>query len=321
MDEHKEPMLEQMPQEGPADGQQPGKKLPWMQLVLAALLVAVLAAGALIWVELSQVRGQLNLIQDNILGIQGSVNASVSNALYQLEELQKKEVGIVDQYRHEYGELKNGKVELTVTADLKECQDNTRVAFLWDAAGQQQKTAAQRQEGNRFAATLSLPADTEDLSVTVLAQDGGSQKSERMTSIPVRSYYVMEAGINGFMGSSWSSGIPRINLTPSVQVWEDGSGNRQITGGRAVLTAGGKEILNQELTRVDEVLWEAESEKEIPLSLEEVGESEVLWTVTLTDDRGTVYTYQSRYRLTWSDNVPDLEMEEDFVQTDLVFAD
>lgn len=318
MDEKKEPALELVPQEE-AGHRMAWNKLPWLQMVLAGLMLALLALGAAIWVELSQMREQMNHIQDNILGIHSSVNASVSNALYQLQELQKKEGGIVDQYHYEYGPMKNGKVELTVSADLKECQDNTQVAFLWETAGQSQKIAAQRQEGNRFSATVTLAADTEDLSVTVLSQDGGSQKSELMTSIPVRSYYVLEPSVNGFLSSSWSSGIPRMELQPQVQVWGEGSGDRKIVSARAVLTAGDQEIAAQELNPVDEILWETNSEEKVSLPLDGSVNSELLWTVTITDDQGTVYTCQSRYRLVTGGESPDLEMEEDFVLTDTTF--
>lgn len=64
-------------------------------------------------------KNEMHALRNNVNSINNSINSAVSNRLYPIEQSLKKEASLVNEFKYEFLELKDKKVDFLLTVKPK----------------------------------------------------------------------------------------------------------------------------------------------------------------------------------------------------------
>ena len=149
----------------------------------AVVLIASLLLNAKTALDLMAMKNQIQNLQNNVNSISHSVQNTVSSSMYRIDEMLKKEASLVNEFKYEYMEHKDKRVDYLLSIKPKVYNQDEKLFFLLKAGkGSSQLIPAETADGVTFTAKVNVSIfDTADLDLVI--DDGKSKKTEKLESI------------------------------------------------------------------------------------------------------------------------------------------
>lgn len=155
-------------------------KLPkWIIVVLTASLFFNIKAS----IDIGSMKNEIRNMRGNINSMERSLENTVSNSMYNMEEVLRKEASIVNEFKYEYLEHKDKRVDYLLTLKPKVYNEGEKLSFLLKAGKNNPELVPTDTVDNvTFTAKVNMSIfDAADIDLVI--DDGKSKKTEKLESI------------------------------------------------------------------------------------------------------------------------------------------
>lgn len=155
-------------------------KLPkWIVVLLILSLVLNIKTSF----DMASMKKEMRSLKNNINSINNSISDAVSSRLYPIEQALKKEVSLVNEFKYEFLELKDKKVDFLLTVKPKVYNKGEKLFFLLKIGeNAPELIPAETIDDIYFTAKINLSVfDGADIDLVI--EDGDTKKTEKLDSI------------------------------------------------------------------------------------------------------------------------------------------
>ena len=128
-------------------------------------------------------KNEIHTLRNNVNSIYNSINSDVSNRLYPIEQALKKEASLVNEFKYEFIEFKDKKVDFLLTVKPKVYNKGEKLFFLLKIGEKDPELIpAETTDDINFTAKVNLSVfDGADIDLVI--KDGDTKKTEKLDSI------------------------------------------------------------------------------------------------------------------------------------------
>lgn len=155
-------------------------KLPkWIVVLLFLSLVLNIKTSF----DIASMKNEMHSLKNNINSINNSISDAVSSRLYPIEQALKKEASFVNEFKYEFLELKDKKVDFLLTVKPKVYNKGEKVFFLLKTGEKESELIpAETTDDINFTAKVNISV-FDGADIDLIIEDGDTKKTEKLESI------------------------------------------------------------------------------------------------------------------------------------------
>ncbi len=165
-------------------------------------LIVLILSNLFMFFRLTDLNRKFQDLNHNINRIESSIDNSINNISYSVSEALKTEASIINDFRYEYGKIKDGSVELKLIVKPKEISNESEYFFSYSMSGEEKLVDASVEGTSEIVSNIKVPIKNA-LEVNFIVEDGDNKKIELLNYI----YALEERLVEPFNASFSSKGI------------------------------------------------------------------------------------------------------------------
>lgn len=151
--------------------------------LIMPLLIVSITLNFFMFSNISSMKSTLTNLDSQLHYIKRDIDSSINNVSYRISEALKEEASIINDFQYEYGEFKDGKVDLSLSAKPKEITPENKYFFSYSFGNDKFDTiTAIKGEGSRYHANIQVPIKS-NLEVDFIIDNGDRQIVESLDYI------------------------------------------------------------------------------------------------------------------------------------------
>ncbi|MEW9123484.1 MAG: hypothetical protein AB2421_12315 [Thermotaleaceae bacterium] len=152
------------------------------------LLALSLGINTVLLFNVYSMKNEINNLQNNIYGINTSINNTISSNINQIDQMLKKEASLITEFRYDFGRYEDKKVDVLMTLKPKSYTQGEKLYISYTIKDHSpQLLELQSQDGVTFSGTINMSI-FEDMELDLVIDDGKTKKTEKLEGI----YYLAE---------------------------------------------------------------------------------------------------------------------------------
>lgn len=150
--------------------------------ILLIALAVLVGLNMFLFFKISDMNSTLESLQYEVSSMNNRLDNSISNISHSVSEAIKKENSLINNFKYEYGEMKNGVVDLNLTVSPKEISSGSDYFFSYNLDGNEKSVVAEINSSSEISADIKIPIN-QALDVNFIIQDGDIKKIENLNYI------------------------------------------------------------------------------------------------------------------------------------------
>ena len=149
---------------------------------LIGLSLILIASNIAMYVKLDHFNNRFNELSDWIQHIDGNINNEIANIPSNVAAAINKENSLINKFEYEYGEFKDGMINLTLTINLKETSPGNKYFFSYMLDGKEILTEAKLVTLSTISTDVMVPVD-QALDLNFIIDNKDTKKIEPLNYI------------------------------------------------------------------------------------------------------------------------------------------
>jgi hypothetical protein len=147
------------------------------------ILVASLLLNLVTYYRVGSLKKEIWNIQNNVGMLSSSMNNTVSNNIYQINEALKREASIVTEFKYEFGQYKDKRIDLLLNVKPKTYTEGDKLYFSY-MIGNEKPTLIEAQSVDKinFEAKINVPI-LDNINIDLVFDSGTKRMTEKLESI------------------------------------------------------------------------------------------------------------------------------------------
>lgn len=162
-------------------------RLPrWIVLIL----VISLFINVITYSRVGTLKQEIRDMQNNINNLNNSISSSVSNNVYRINEALKRDASIITEFKYEFGEYKDKKIDLLLNVKPKVYAKGDKLYFSYKLGNEKPALIeAQSTDNINFEAKINISI-MDNIDLDLIIDSGVNRKTEKLESIyrPIDKY-------------------------------------------------------------------------------------------------------------------------------------
>ncbi|MBB6215382.1 hypothetical protein HNQ80_001471 [Anaerosolibacter carboniphilus] len=162
------------------DARDQGYKLPrWV----IAILIISLSLNVATYFRVDSLKQEIRNTQNDISTLSGSINGSVSSSMSQINEMLKKESSLITEFKYEFGEYKDKRIDLLLNVKPKVYTAGDKLYFSYKTDNERPALIeAQSLDNINFESKINVSI-LDNIDIDLIIDNGASRKTEKLESI------------------------------------------------------------------------------------------------------------------------------------------
>lgn len=144
-----------------------------------ALLVGIFALNVFSFFNIRNMNHSMNNLKNQINEVNGSLDSSLDNISENVSASLQKEASLINNFRYEFGKMKEGKIDLIFIVNPKEISDESEYSFSYSIDDEEKIVDGIIDGASTIIATTVVPIDS-SVEVNFIIKNGDKRKIENL---------------------------------------------------------------------------------------------------------------------------------------------
>lgn len=159
--------------------------------IIPIALAGLVVINGFTLLKLYDMNRYIETLQYDVSNLDNNLNNAISQISSSVSEAIKKENSLINSFKYEYGEMKDGLVDLNLTVSPKEISSNMSYFFSYDIDEEEELVEAKVKGTSEITAEIKIPID-KAIDVDFIESDWDNRKIEELNYIYAFSEKLLE---------------------------------------------------------------------------------------------------------------------------------
>lgn len=151
----------------------------WIIVVICVSLIMNLV----LFSKLNSIKQEINNLQSSVYDINSNVNRTLSNNINRINEILNKESSLITEFRYDFGELKDKRIDVLLNLKIKEYTKGEKVYFSCKIGkGNTELIEAKSTDDINYEAKVNISI-FEYMDIDLIIDDGKTKKTQKLQHI------------------------------------------------------------------------------------------------------------------------------------------
>jgi hypothetical protein len=258
---------------------------------IIAILFVSLLLNAATYSRISDLKQEIRNIEGNINGLTHSISSSVSNNIYQINEALRREASIVTEFKYDFAEYKDKRINLLLNVKPKEYTAGDKLYFSYKIGDESPiLIEAQSVDNVNFKSKINISI-MDNVDLDLIIDNGVSRKVEKLESIyrPVEKYTTRLSAYPLGGSMAYDKTKSALVITYGFELNDIGSYNDEykLSDAKISIVVNDKEIATEPMPKIDSSRYNIQL-KDYGISCK-TGDTIAIY-ITVKDNKGLNYS-------------------------------